>query len=105
MRKLLRKIINKIRRLYLKLYRGGIFYVTGPELLPPPLSLKSKAPLDIKAIRLHEVINAEDKASDRMRRIAVILFDIFILGSVSYVFIRIVYRIFLNYMLIKKVYI
>lgn len=43
MKKLLRKIINKIRRLYLKLYRGGIFYVTGPELLPPPLTPAEEA--------------------------------------------------------------
>lgn len=43
MKKLLRKIINKIRRLCLKLYRGGIFYVTGPELLPPPLTPAEEA--------------------------------------------------------------
>ena len=57
MKKLLRIIVNKIRRLYLKLYRGGIFYVTGPELLPPPLTPAEEA----------EILSRLDELADGRR--------------------------------------
>lgn len=45
----MRKILMKIRlwlcRLWLKLKRGGAYYVTGAELLPPPLTPEEEAEL------------------------------------------------------------
>ncbi len=38
MRKLIYKIRVWLNKLWLRLYKGGVYYVTGTELLPPPLS-------------------------------------------------------------------
>lgn len=45
----MRRILMKIRlwlcRLWLKLKRGGVYYVTGAELLPPPMTPEEEAEL------------------------------------------------------------
>ena len=43
MKRIFLKIRIFFRRLWLKLYRGGVYYVTGAELLPPPLSPAEEA--------------------------------------------------------------
>ena len=43
MKRIFLKIRIFFRRLWLKLYRGGAYYVTGAELLPPPLSPAEEA--------------------------------------------------------------
>ena len=40
---MLKFLINKIKKLLFGKARNGIFYVNGPEMLPPPLSREEEA--------------------------------------------------------------